>query len=71
MGFHGSYLDLIRNPGSPFSSSATIYVFNYGNFTNNGDGVEWIPFDVGGTDYHRMVTMIDPLTGLTTNHLRQ
>ena len=39
-------------------------VFNYSQFTNNGAGVEWIPFDVGGTDYHRIVTMVDPTTGL-------
>ena len=39
-------------------------VFNYAQFTNNGAGVEWIPLASGGTDYHRMVTMIDPTTGL-------
>ena len=37
---------------------------NYKSFTNNGAGVEWIPFDAGGTDYHRVATMIDPTTGL-------
>ena len=26
--------------------------------------MEWIPFASGGTDYHRMVTMVDPTTGL-------
>ena len=59
-----SYLNLIRSPGSPFVSDATINVFNFAQFTNNGAGVEWIPFDVGGTDYHRMVAMTDPTTGL-------
>ena len=34
------------------------------SFTNNGAGVTWIPFDPGGTDYHSVTTMIDPLTGL-------
>ena len=45
-------------------ANATLDVFNYAQFTNNGAGVEWIPFDVGGTDYHRIVTMVDPTTGL-------
>ena len=31
----------------------------------------WIPFDMGGTDYHRVVTMIDPPTGPAAAHLRQ
>ena len=64
MGFQDPISNLIRNPGDPFSSDATIDVYNFSNFTNNGDGVEWIPFDMGGPDYHRMVTMIDPTTGL-------
>jgi len=60
-----SYLNLIRNPGDPFVSDATIAVFNYASFTNNGAGVTWTPFDMGDTtDYHRVVTMIDPVTGL-------
>jgi subtilisin-like proprotein convertase family protein len=59
-----SYLNLIRLPGDPFVNDATIEVFNYANFTNNGAGVTWIPFDMTGTDYHRVVTMIDPTTGL-------
>ena len=59
-----SYLNYIRNPGDPFVGNASLYVYNYSQFTNNGAGVEWIPFDVGGTDYHRIVTMVDPTTGL-------
>ncbi len=59
-----SYLNLIRYPGDPFETDATIDVFNYASFTNNGAGVTWIPFDMSGTDYHRVVTMIDPTTGL-------
>ena len=27
--------------------------------------MSWIPFDIGGTDQHRIVTMVDPLTGLS------
>ena len=64
LGKPSSYLNYIRGPQSPFVASATLNVFNYGQFTNNGNGVEWIPFDVGGTDYHRVVTMVDPTTGL-------
>ncbi len=57
------YLNFIRNPQAPFETNS-LYVFDYGAFTNNGAGVEWIPFDVGGTDYHRMAAMVDPTTGL-------
>ncbi len=60
----GSMLNFIRSPEDPFEGDATLDVFNYASFTNNGAGVEWIPFDVGGTDYHKIATMIDPLTGL-------
>ncbi len=60
----GSFLNFIRNPEDPFVGDATLDVFNYASFTNNGAGVEWIPFDVGGTDYHKIATTIDPLTGL-------
>ena len=45
-------------------AGATLDVYNYASFTNNGAGVKWIPFDAGGTDYHRVTTMIDPTTGL-------
>jgi len=127
------YLNLVRNPGDPFVNDASVYVYNFSQFTNNGNGVEWIPFDaevfngvvspfsnvvtdlasttslyvgefisgnpfpygatilsvdnssnsitvsnvalgtgaalltgttVGGTDYHRIATMVDPTTGL-------
>ena len=34
-------------------ANATLDVFDYSTFTNNGAGVTWIPFDLGGTDYHR------------------
>src|SRR4029077_4513656 len=60
-----SYLNYIRNPGNPFQTDATLVVFNYARFTNNGAGVTWAPFDMSGTDYHRVVTMIDPTTGLS------
>ncbi len=34
-------------------------------FTNDGAGVTWIPFDIAYTDQHRMITMVDPVTGYT------
>ena len=58
------YLNLIRNPSAPFMSSPTLVTYNVAAFTNNGGGVKWIPFDVGGTDYHAVATMVDPTTGL-------
>ena len=58
------YEDFIRNPDAPFHANASLDVYNYASFTNNGAGVTWIPFDPGGTDYHAVTTMVDPLTGL-------
>jgi len=71
----GDYLNFIRSPSDPFTSGATLFVYNLTQFANNGFGVEWIPFDTGnpagsitqGTsvlDYHRLLTMVDPVTGL-------
>ena len=59
-----SYLDLIRNPEDPFVGNSTIDVYDVSSFTNNGDGVNWIPLSSGGTDYHRMLAITDPTTGL-------
>ena len=60
--------DLVREfhpqPERPFLANSTLDVYDYASFTNNGAGVEWIPFDPGGTDYHAVTTMVDPLTGL-------
>ena len=61
-----SYLNFIRNPGSPFSAGSTLQVTgaNGGTrFTNSGAEVKWIPFDIGGTDQHRIIVTKDPLTG--------
>jgi subtilisin-like proprotein convertase family protein len=57
------YLNLIRPPGNPFNASATFYVSNTLDFANDGTGAKWIPFDLGGTDQHRWITIRDPLTG--------
>ena len=59
-----SYLNFIRDPDSPFLSNSSLQVYNYAAFTNNGAAATWIPFDMPGTDYHRVATMIDPTTGL-------
>ena len=42
------YLNYIRSPSDPFQASSTLQTFNFASFTNNGAGVEWIPFDAGG-----------------------
>jgi large repetitive protein len=58
-------INLIRTPGNPLVGNATFYVNNVTSFANTGAGVSWIPFDQGAgfTDQHRVVTMVDPLTG--------
>jgi subtilisin-like proprotein convertase family protein len=58
-------MNLIRDPADPFNGDATIDVSNTASFTNIGYGATWIPFDIAGTDQHRMVTELDPLTGLS------
>ncbi len=62
--YPNSYLNYIRNPSGPFVSSGTLFVYNYSQFTNNGAGATWIPFDMPGTDYHKVAAMVDPTTGL-------
>jgi len=57
------YTNFIRGPLAPFVSDQTQVVPNAASFINNGAGVKWIPFDIGGTDQHRIITMVDPLTG--------
>ena len=67
----GDYLNFIRDPNDPFNANSTLFVRNLVQFTNNGFGTEWIPFDApmpfDGTSpsYHRLITMVDPTTGLT------
>ena len=69
-----SFLNFIRNPYNPFVDEATLYVYNYNSFTNNGAGTTWTPYDVPlgnlttggfiGTGYHVALAEIDPATGL-------
>ena len=68
----GYYLNLRHSPTDPFNVSATLFVFNANSFTNTGYGVAWEPLDQaygdplqGSTNIHQLVTVIDPLTGLT------
>jgi subtilisin-like proprotein convertase family protein len=59
------YFNFIRDPSQPFyQNNSSLRVFRYASFTNNGFGVKWTPFDMPGTDYHRVYSMIDPTTGL-------
>lgn len=65
-----AYLNYIRDPSNPFVSGATRYASNLVQFTNNGFGATWTPFDPPistGTSptYQRLVSMIDPTTGMT------
>ena len=40
------YINLIQNPSQPFTGNgSTVFVDNITNFSNNGTGVTWIPFD--------------------------
>ena len=57
------YLNFIRDPFAPFVAGATLQVANSATFTNTGGGVTWTPFDIGGTDQHRILTFKDPATG--------
>jgi subtilisin-like proprotein convertase family protein len=61
-----NYTNLIRDPNNPFLSNATIKTHNYAQFNNDGSQALWIPFNditQGSTDQHRLITMVDPVTG--------
>jgi subtilisin-like proprotein convertase family protein len=62
----GPFINLIRDPDHPFITNNTLFTTNVASFTNDGFDITWMPFnDVvqGTTDQHRLVTMVDPLTG--------
>jgi subtilisin-like proprotein convertase family protein len=65
------FLNLIRNPFSPFVANSTIIVTdNIKNFNNTGvrdAQAKVTPYNAvdGSTDQHRVISMIDPLTGHT------
>lgn len=66
----GPYLNLFRDPTSPFGNS-TVLTTNIPPdpataVRNSGYGASWLPFNAvtaGSTDQHRLITMVDPLTG--------
>jgi hypothetical protein len=82
------YVNLFRDPFSPFQADTTLLLTNVGSFGNDGMRsayAPWIPIDPTGgedmvpvlinggvsaaivastsTDQHRVISMIDPLTG--------
>ena len=58
------FLNFIRDPYEPFLNDASLYVYNYAGFVNNGANVSWVPFDMPGTAYQASVAEVDPTTGL-------
>jgi subtilisin-like proprotein convertase family protein len=68
-GGSSSYLNLRHNPLDPFSANSTLFVYNSSAFTNDGTGVVWTPLNEspldGSTNIHQLLTIVDPLTGLT------
>ncbi len=69
-----TYLNYIRNPNNPFQSNSLLFVRNLTQFTNNGFGATWTPFDAPDDSglragnilsYDQLFTMVDPVTGLT------
>jgi hypothetical protein len=65
------YLNFFRDPNAPFTADTSLNVFNVTNFNNEGlrqATSPWYDFSVigfGSTDQHRLITMLDPLTGHT------
>ena len=59
------YLNLLRNPRSPFLANSTIYTNDVLAFANDGSGARYTSFDLGGGDVHRLITITDQLTGKT------
>jgi subtilisin-like proprotein convertase family protein len=65
------FLNVFRNPASPFESNATLFFSNVdsrpgGGFQNRGFGarIQHIAAEVE-SNVHRILTTVDPLTGLT------
>ncbi len=75
------YLNLLNDPYNPFLFNSTILVADLSgtnpgilNQSNTGIQVKWVYYDTavssglgtfGSTDQHRVLTMLDPLTGKT------
>jgi subtilisin-like proprotein convertase family protein len=63
-------INLLRNPNDPFNGGSTTFVSNVSRppdtiagLANSGIDAKWIPFDIAGTDQHRMIVIRDPLSG--------
>lgn len=59
-------INLFRHPNDPFAANATLLIKNVASFTNRGFGATFQEFSAEvDTDVHRILTTVDPLTGLT------
>ena len=61
------YTNLYRNPANVFQSNSTVFVTDTASFSNDGSGAWYTPFDsfINGTDVHQILTIKDPVTGLS------
>jgi len=60
------FLDLVRNPFTPFLANATFFASNVSEFNNGGWGVRPSRFDpmlAGANGVHHLLTVVDPKTG--------
>ena len=69
-----NYINLRHSPitVNAFDVNSTQFVFDSTAFNNDGYGVKWTPIDAiydspldGSTNIHQLLTIVDPLTGLT------
>jgi subtilisin-like proprotein convertase family protein len=64
-----NYFNIAFDPIHPRLTPSSLPFTNVTNFHNGGDGLSWAPvsesFLQGSTDQHRLLAVIDPLTGKT------
>ena len=63
-----NYLNLFRDPNHPFVNPSSLQLVNISNFTNNGQQAKMSGFNYfvdNSTNYHVLVTEVDPTTGET------
>ena len=59
-------LNVLRNPNDPFNGSSPVLFTNVAGINNTGTGARWKSFDPEvSTDIHRIITFVDPVTGMT------
>src|SRR5438105_13636176 len=59
-------INVVANPFAPFEVDTLTVIGNTTRIANSGSGVRWTYFTgalEGTGDHHRLITMIDPLTG--------